>query len=149
MARPGTAHPARHSATRSIMKIALLQWRIVSAASIDRQWRQSRRRADLYPHFTPLAISLQVGGPVADHVLIPQFVGYFFRDVAQLVDIVHAKHSAPGRGANVIEQFRSHALFWRRRIWIENPHGENLHVRLPHQRFHLSLGVARAVISPV
>src|SRR3954469_19441013 len=130
------AAPARSKATS-----ALLQWSIVARASMDSKWWQPLWWIQLYLYFTPLAVAADLLGRVADHILVAQFGGNLFRDVAHFGEIVHSEHASAGLLAEFVEQQGAGPLLGRGGIWIEDADGVNFNVRFADYRANLALGV--------
>src|SRR5665213_295368 len=113
---------------------------IVPLAEMDSQLRQSRRRLQFHLELAPVAVVSQVGGRVADHVLVAQLRGDAGRNVPKVVEIVrHIEQPPPGHLADLVQQGRPAHLFGGRRVAVEDADGIDLHVALAHYFAQLTL----------
>src|SRR6516162_8499311 len=78
------------------MKIpVLLGWSIVSGAGVDLQWRQTAGGTQLHLDPPPTSVTNQVGGLVADHILVTKLDRDLLGNIGKFARVFDAEKPAP------------------------------------------------------
>src|SRR5579863_5457108 len=130
----------------------LLRWSIIAKPPGCPKGRQAAWLHQFHLYTAIFAISVPIGGSVAENVLVAKLEADFGGYVWQLVQVLHRKLPSPRLFRDFGQQTRSRQLFRRAPAggdWLENSDRIDLDVGFAHAVLYFAFRVTAAVVAAV